>query len=434
MQAKSNIQPHHPLSALDRLREELRQLDRSYPGVDVRLKVTPTNGFHTALVHVLLQFPAKVRLFGRNNLNERLQNLAIEVQQCSVMSVMPVDFRPDNLLALAVLSSFDDKSSPTRDQLWKTLCKGDAEPEPEVAGTSSLPPPPPARAPPSVSYKMEEIVRGRSSSRAASPAPRARSRTPAPRSRAATPAIPDARAQSYYAPAAGGRLLESIAGLWRLNTMQDFAPGTQVFKDLFDDVILFVPEWVFNILDYDMDPPFKVENNLASTIYGSSVIRCLKIMAKAMHVCGKLLYRASHEIVLILRDALDPLERLSQHLHKAIQASQGILPVLEAFRHMKADQSAVGKIGAKPETAGPGPIVSLRAVPSVIVCMPIENPIKAIYWQMFMASTRLLEMCPDDDVYICWDRIARKVWEMQQHLQEGHKRCLELMSYCAEKL
>lgn len=385
----------------------------------VKCTVRTTSNYPTALVHVLLQFPKRIQLYGCENLNKRLHQLALDVGCCAIICLMPVEFRSDNLLALAILAMQDGRSSGPRDKLWFMLRSNDSQPE--VRACTSLPEPPKPR--------------GRSRtpaprSRAATPAPR--SRTPAPRSRAATPQVTSPPpSEKYYAPPATGKLLESVSSLWRQERMQDYPPGSLVFEDLFTDVVLFVPEWVFSILDYEAEPPFKVEKDLASTIFGSSVIRCLKILAKAMHVCGKLLYKASHEVVLILRDALDPLDRLSQQLDQALQACKGIMPVLEAFRHMKASPSSSGHIGGKPETSSPGPIVPLRAVPRVIQWIPEDNPIKFIYGNMFMASTKLSEMCPDDNVYICWDRINRQAWELQQSLFEAHRQCRLFMEYCA---
>ena len=414
-QAKTNLRNKGDRNtALGLLLEAMKNLHQSYCGVAVQCTVKSAVNYPTALVHVLMQFPKRIQLYGAENLNKRLQHIASNIGCCSILSLMPVEFQPDNLLALAVLAMHDGKSSPARDKVWLALRNN--APATIVKATTSLPAPTRGRS--------ETPRESGPESPSGCKTPRARSRTPAPRSRAATPS-------RYYAPPAKGKLLESVASLWRNEHTQDFIPGSVRFEDLFADVVLFVPEWVFSILDYAVEPPFLDEKDLASTIFGSSVIRCLKILAKAMHVCGKLLYRASHEVVLILRDALDPVERLCEHLGKALQACQGIMPVLEAFRHMKASSTPAGQIGGMPETAGPGPTILPRTVPRVIQWLPEDNPVKFIYGKMLMASIKMSEMRPDDDVYICWDRITRKAWELHQSLTEAHLQARLFQEYCA---
>lgn len=385
--------------------------------------------YPTALVHVLFQFPKKVQMYGVGQLNERLQNMAHRVRFCSVMSLMPVDFRSDNLLALAVLASFDGKSSPKRDQLWRVFCKGVAKPEPEIQATASLPEPTPRKpVVPMISPLPYQAVETPARGRLRTPAPRSRTVSPQARSPSPTETV------DYRAPAAGGRLLESIGDLQRAPAMEDYAPGSQVFEDLFagQRVLLYIPEWIFNVMDFDADIPFETKKDLASTIFGSSVIRCLKILAQAMQVCGKMLYRASREIVLILRDALDPLDRLSQHLDQGQQACQGVLPVLDAFRHMKGDP--IAKIGTMPESAGRDPILPMRPLTFVMASLPDHNRVKTIYCHMLAAHNRLEEMCPENDVYICWDRISHKAWELHHELLHAQRECHDLIKYCSGKL
>lgn len=418
-QAKTNpVKPWESSSPLEKLLEELPQLDAHYPGVKFSYRVVvsdPNCKYPTALLHALFQFREKVQMFGAGHLNQRLQDISMRARYSSVMSLMPVDFRPDNLLALAVLASFDDKSSPERDHTWLAFCKGAYEPKQEVTATTTLPTPPPPR--PSIPMMVISQYEPK-------PSMRARSRTP-PRTARPTPDI------MADLPPATGRLLESVADLWRASWMQDFPPGSKIFKDQFRPLELLEPEWICNVLEYDADPLYQDRRGMASMIFGSSVIRCLKIFAKAMQACAASLNRASKAVVCILQDALDPLSQLVQDLFEASEACKGIIPVVEAFRHMKAGPS-FHNIGAKPDTIPEAihPIMPIRVMPTVFQSMSEDNRIKNMYRFMFMASTRLEETYPDDDVYICWDRIARNLGELQQYLFLAYGECEALFQYC----
>ena len=378
--------------------------------------------YPTALLHILLQFPRKVQMFGAGHLNQRLQEISISVRCSSVMSLMPVDFRADNLLALAVLASFDDKSSSKRDQTWQFMCKGVNTKPCEFLGAASLPVPGPARPTvPMVSplpYQQDDAPRGRTPARVE----RSRSRTPAPRPRSTPRAAPE-----DVFPLAVDRLLESVGDLWRSPYMQEFAPGTLAFKDQFRNLELFMPEWIFKVLEYDAKPLYTDKRGTAPTIFGTSVIRCLKVFAKAIKVCALALFRASKAVVFLLRDALDPLPQLLEHLHEASEACKGILPVVQAFRHMKP-VPWVDNIGAKPDTDER--IMPLQTMPMVFQGMSDDNRVKNMYRFMWLASARLEEAYPDDDVYISWDRIARNVGELQQYLFLAHGECESLVKYC----
>lgn len=397
---------------------ELHGLHRAYTDVVFKYRTVVGGGkYPTALVHCLFMFPREIQLYGDGCFNQNLQRICHEVHLCSTVGVMPLDFRSDNLLALAALASFDDKSSACRDQLWRTLCKGVVTPDSEPVCETCLPPPaPPCPAIPLMSplpYQPGNLLPLEK---------RARSRTPEPRAREKTPRVPG------DLPRATGRLLEFVGDLWRAS-IEDFAPGTQVFLDRFRGVELCVPEWIFNVLEYNADPLYKDKRGTAATVFGSSMIRCLKIFAKAIDVCALALFRASRAVLLILRDGLNSLPQLPGYLHEALEACKGVTPVVEAFRRMKPDP-LFPDIGAKPDTGDL--IMPLLEMPAVILTMSEGNRVKNMYRFMFMASTRLEEMCPDDDVYICWDRIARKLGELQQYLYLAHGECEALVKYCAQ--
>ncbi len=408
--------------------------------------------YPTTLLHVLFQFPRPVQMYGAGHLNERLQQISLRIRFSSVMSLMPVDFRSDNLLALAVLASFDDKSSPQRDQLWREYCRGVVRPPQEVRATTSLPEPAPVRpsmpmmsplpyqqdpkpAPmPMMSpqpYQQEEgeVVR--------TLVQRARSRTPAPRSRAVSPVKPrsstPAPTELVRLPVAKGLLLTYVSDLWQTEVMRAIPPGTQRATDLFQSFLLYVPAWVSDVLDYDVEGSYTDERGQASTIFGSSVIRCLKILAKAMHACGRALYRASKAVAQILRDQVDAMGELAHQMKLAFECCTGIIPVVEAFRHMKAKpELSLDGIGAMPETYGEVfvPPASPLAMPAVFASATPFNQLKLIYRYMFNAANRMEEMHPETGVFICWDRIARKVGELQQILGLAHEECQILAKYC----
>jgi len=439
-------QSNEQAGSMDRLLHMLANLESMYKGVSVKCNIERAADNSAAIIHVLLLFPQKVHLYGCDHLSKQLQQLTLQVGCCSMLSLMPVDFRSDNMLALGVLAMFDSKSSFNRDHFWLNLCKSNWQPE--LKASSSLPEP--------VVVKVE---RGRSltpapaeaaaRSRSRTPAARGRSMTPAPRARSKTPVKSMGRSRTPspsssvaterygLSSAAGGRLLsEVIESFWKADFMQDYAPGTREFRALFDEVPFAMPEWIGNVLDYNRDPLFQIYNDMSATVYGSSVIRCLKIVAKAMCVSGKLLYEASCDVVAILRDQQDTLETLSHSLLQSMQACQGVIPVLEAFRHMKKTTSSVSltHIGAKPEREDGDSSASApyqtTFMPLVIRRMSDSNPIKQIYRHMHMANVRLEEMGPDDNVYICWERMARKAWELSEYLLDAHRHARILLEHC----
>ena len=396
-----------------------------------------------------MQFPERVQLFGGVNLYEQLRQISLRVQFCSIMSLAPVDFRSDNMLALAVLASFDNKSSPARDHQWHALCKGVAAPKTDVLAVNSLPDPrltslPRSRAgtpaPVARGRSMTPVVRERSMTpiargRSMTPIARGRSMTPAARGRSRTPVSrsrtpPRSLSPSYkdFTPAAGERLLESISGLWDLDIMQDIEPGTQKAKNFFHDIVLYRPPWIMDILEFRSIPHYETGQPVAKTVLSASVLQCLKIEAGAMHVCGRMLYQASQEVALILQ-GFDPLGRLFSHLNKALQACEGFMPILRSFCHMQSEHDAFGKMGAKLLNDGYTPDVSLQTFPEIIQRMPDYNRVKLIYCHIFTANIKLAEMCPEPSVYVGWDRIHRNAVELQQSLKEACCQCQALMAY-----
>ena len=453
-QVKTDLHKRHAetTTAISRLEEELREFIQVFPGGGkVTWKTLSADNYPTALVHVLMQFPQNIQLFGGVNLYEQLRQIALKVQFCSIMSISPVDFRSDNLLALAVLASFDNKSSLARDHQWRALCKGVAVPKTDVPAVTSLPDPrlmagaslPRSRAgtPAARGRSMTPDPRGRSRTpadrgRSMTPDPRGRSRTPAARGRSRTP---DSRARSLspsheHFPAAGENLRESISGLWGLDFMQDVVPGTQKFNDLFQGVVLNRPLWILDVLECEPFPYLDADRNAARTVLKASVLQCLKIQAGAMHVCSKMLYQASQKVLLILRDGLDPLDRLFSLLQDALWSLEGFMPVLRSFCHMQDEHNAFRQAGAMPLQKAYTPDVSLQAFPSVIQRMPDSNLVRIIYCHIFTANIKLAGMCPEPNEYVCWDRIHHNAIELQQSLQEACCQCQALMDYCNGQL
>jgi len=439
-QVKTDLHKRHAetTTAISRLEKELREFIQVFPGGGkVTWKTLSADNYPTALVHVLMQFPQNIQLFGGVNLYEQLRQIALKVQFCSIMSISPVDFRSDNLLALGVLASFDNKSSLARDHQWRALCKGVAVPKTDVPAVTSLPDP---RLMSGASLPRSRAGTPAARGRSMTPDPRGRSRTPAARGRSRTPKSrsgtpPRSLSPSYkdFTPAADGKLLESISGLWDLDIMQDIEPGTQKANDFFRCVVLYSPDWIQDILNFQPISYHDAGANVAKTVLNASVLQCLKIEAAAMHVCGRMLYQASQEMALILQ-GFDPLGRLSFHLNKALQACEGFMPILRSFCHMESEHDAFRRMDAKHLKDGYTPDEPLPTFPELIQRMSNSNRVKIIYCHIFTAKIRLAGMCPEPSVYVSWDRIHRNAVELRQNLQDACCQCQALMDYCNGQL
>lgn len=333
-----------------------------------------------------------------------------EVRKCTMMSVTPIEYRTRrdkdlNLFADAVLASFNPDPSSVRDDLFNEI-------HPLPFNEPNPPPlPPPPRQPPPPAPK---------------PAPRDPRLMNQPEKKKNKFCPP---AQEKRPPHAKGYLLGQI-----LEAEIQNAPGTPEYDQEVGELVKYVHDWFFNVLDFVPQEVPLFGEEVARVTLSNTLLSCMQIFADNMRRCGKSVYFASLSFKLAVTEGRNTIQDIHNDLKQAHEICRGLERFINSLRFMEEDQSEEFRgVGVKRAAEACSVFVPPEApkpiLPEMIAKMSEFNLVKRIYMDIQRAHDKLYDTCPDDGMLIDWDRVCRNVGELKDILFEGTERCKALLDF-----
>jgi hypothetical protein len=386
----------------------------------------------STLVHLLFSFSREVDLFGPLGFRRALQDLVSGAGGACLLTVAPLDFTKENLLALGILALHDHRPSVARDRTWEWMVKGAsgsaasspvavpgpmsvapspvAVPGPLSSGAQGVPP-----ADPRVrGYKAPSLPRPAAERQRSDPPTRSRSRSPS-RGRS-WEQQPVARAK-IAAPKAEGLLLVQSQEIWCT-----LPPGTDAADCLLNGMVCDVPEWIFYVKDAKdtIQWPHRHDERVSWTVLENSMTQLLLVLAGAMQPCAEALYYASVSVVRMVEERVDLTATLSADLRRAQECAVGVEPVIKAFASIDLYKEEFLSDWILPLTGGgTKPERSKEIVEALEALGGTNNTVWAVYSHLYEAHLQMYAMMPENGVHVRWDRIADTVTLLKQALQQA---------------
>ena len=341
-----------------------------------------------------------------------LLKISRDISSCSMLSLAPVDMQaPGNTMAEAILAIMDPFASSQRDALWR-----DMHP-PTLPG---LPLPPSTPSDPRLRAPKPPLSR----SRQTTPAPsRSRQTTPAPsRSRQTTPA-PSRGASPVGGELASGHLLSLL-----LEADFVMVPGTEEFDEEVQKMFLYIPEWIFGVLEAPEIPVMRHGQHIARSVLTDGMMRCLQLYANSMRTIAKAVYFASKAIADAIVHGHDTMQGVMDDIHCAAEQCRGLVPTIRAFCSIHVgeheDFKGIGVKRSAGASKGQGPPKVPRIdMPSIVSNMPAANAVKQVYARLWQAHDVMWEMQPEDGFETDWDRICDGMARLLTVLRKAKASC-----------
>lgn len=382
----------------------------------------------STLVHLLFSFSEKVDLFGPLGFRRALQDLVNGAGGACLLTVAPLDFTDENLLALGILALHDRKPSAARDRTWEWMVKGasgSAASSPvAVPGPMSVTPSPVAVPGPLSSgvpptdprvrgYKAPSLPRPTAERQRSDPPSRSRSRSPS-RGRG-WEQKPVARAK-IAAPKADGLLLVMSQEIWGT-----VPPGTDAAESLLNEMVCYVPEWIFQVKGAKdlIQWPHRHDEHVSWTVLENSMTQLLLVLAGAMQPCAEALYHASVSVVRMVEEGVDLTATLSADLRRAKECAVGVEPAIKAFTSIDLSREEFLNDWILPLTGGGTKPKESQEIVQALEALGGANTLGMVYSRLYEAHLQLHAMMPENGVHVRWDRIAGTVALLKQALQQA---------------
>ena len=377
-------------------------------------------------LHAVFKFqtpiePTKKFLAGCIEITKRLT-------MCTALSLAPLELVEGNLFACAAKASLDSDPSPIRDEMW---AKYFPFPEPKQSPHKPHPPPPRQQPPPKPCSmeplppppQMVPVKRG--------PAPQD------PRLMSGGPSAKKAKVAQKEEEVVQARPMTRYLESQISEVVFEHGPGTEGYDQDADQLIKYVHEWFFEILDIEPESVPVHKDGIARVTLSNSTLFCLQLLADNMRRCGKAIYHASLSFKLAVTKMRNTIAEIHDDFNQAHEICRGLEPVINAFRFTAVDTSKDFEgIGAKHAPESCCVFVPLELpkplLPEAIANMNEFNLVKRIYMDMQRAHDKLYEMRPNDGLLLVdWDKICRNVGELKDILHEGPSAARRCWISCA---